>query len=338
MKKFPIELTVFSKAGGPLTKRISLAPDGTVRSDGSACLMAQGHACRAGIANMAELGILIEMLKPYQAIALGQLRPDLPDRVEVTTKAKLNGGAGIIARTGQDLVFHQAEHALVLFDHDRKGMPAAVAATLRQHGGFWPALVTVLPALADVARLVRASTSAGLYHGETGAELPGSEGAHVYIVACDGTDGNRFLRALHDRCWLAGMGWYMLGAAGQLLDRSIVDRMVGGPERLVFEGGPLLEEPVRQHCERRKPVVTSGEALDTGGLSAAQHRRDRAACRDQIEGGVRAGGRARARPARLYGPSDQSAGETHRGVRDRGHAHDRAPARGRTVAGYRIAV
>jgi hypothetical protein len=263
MKKFPIELTVFSKAGGPLTKRISLAPDGSVVSDGSACLMAQGYACRAGIANMAEFGILIEMLKPYQAIALGQLRPELPDQVEVTTKAKLNGGAGVIARTGQDIVFHPAEHALVLFDHDRKGMPATVAATLRQHGGFWPALVSVLPDLADVARLTRASTSAGLYHGETGVELPGSEGAHVYIVACDGTDGNRFLRALHERCWLAGMGWYMLGVAGQLLDRSIVDRMVGGPERLVFEGGPLLDPPVRQHCECRKPVVTSGAALDT---------------------------------------------------------------------------
>jgi hypothetical protein len=263
MKTHPIELTVFSKTGGPLTKRIGLAPDGTVVSDGSACLMAQGHACRVGIANMAEFGILIEMLKPYQAIALGQLRPDLPDQVEVTTKAKLNGGPGIIARTGQDIVFHPAEHALVLFDHDRKGMPAAVAATVRQHGGFWPALVTVLPDLADVARLTRASTSAGLYHGETGAELPGSEGAHVYIVATDGSDANRFLRALHDRCWLAGMGWYMLGAAGQLLDRSIVDRMVGGAERLVFEGGPLLDPPVRQHGECRKPVVTSGEALET---------------------------------------------------------------------------
>jgi hypothetical protein len=39
--------------------------------------------------------------------------------------------------------------------------------------------------------------------------------------------------------------------------------MVGGPERLVFEGGPLLEEPVRQHCECRKPVATAGAALDT---------------------------------------------------------------------------
>jgi hypothetical protein len=50
MKKHPIELTVFSKTGGPLTKRIGLAPDGSVHSDGSACLMAQGYARRAGIA------------------------------------------------------------------------------------------------------------------------------------------------------------------------------------------------------------------------------------------------------------------------------------------------
>ena len=31
-------------------------------------------------------------------------------------------------------------------------MPAAVAAELQRAGGFWPALLTVLPALGDVAR------------------------------------------------------------------------------------------------------------------------------------------------------------------------------------------
>ena len=42
-----IEITTLSKTGGPLTKRISLAPDGTLRSDGSACVMSSGIAQRA---------------------------------------------------------------------------------------------------------------------------------------------------------------------------------------------------------------------------------------------------------------------------------------------------
>ena len=36
----------------------------------------------------------------------------------------------------------------------------------------------------------------------------------------------------------------MLGKAGQLLERSIVDRVVWAPERLVFEGPPILMPPV----------------------------------------------------------------------------------------------
>ena len=42
-----IEITKFSKSGGPLTKRISLKPDGTLHSDGSACVMVAGTARRA---------------------------------------------------------------------------------------------------------------------------------------------------------------------------------------------------------------------------------------------------------------------------------------------------
>ena len=40
----------------------------------------------------------------------------------------------------------------------------------------------------------------------------------------DGGDTERFLKTLHDRCWLAGLGWHLIGKAGQLLDRSIIDR------------------------------------------------------------------------------------------------------------------
>ena len=142
-------------------------------------------------------------------------------------------------------------------------MPPDVAAELKRLGGFWEALLSVLPALSSVARVTRLSTSAGLFRSDTGERLPGSEGRHVYLLVQDGTDVERFLRALHDRCWLAGLGWMMVGAAGQLLERSVIDRMVGGPERLVFEGGPVLEPPLEQDRESRRPVAVDGDALDT---------------------------------------------------------------------------
>ena len=142
-------------------------------------------------------------------------------------------------------------------------MPSSVATLFAKHGDYWTALVSVLPALKGVAHVVRSSTSAGLYREDTGESLSGSNGVHIYVLVKDGADVERFLTTLHQRCWLAGLGWTMVGAAGQLLERSIVDRMVGTPERLVFEGAPILDAPLAQDAMLRRAVVYEGEPLDT---------------------------------------------------------------------------
>ena len=121
----------------------------------------------------------------------------------------------------------------------------------------------MLPVLGGIARVTRRSTSSGLSRSDTGVAVPGSDGVHVYVAEKDGADSERFLKTLHARCWLAGFGWMMVGAAGTPLERSIVDRMVGGPERLVFEGGPILVKPLVQDKVRRRPVAVEGAVLDT---------------------------------------------------------------------------
>ena len=75
-------------------------------------------------------------------------------------------------------------------------MPPAVAARIDELGGFWPALLTVLPELKDVARVMRRSTSAGLSRTDTGEQLPGSGRPAVYVMVQDGADIERFLRTL----------------------------------------------------------------------------------------------------------------------------------------------
>jgi hypothetical protein len=121
----------------------------------------------------------------------------------------------------------------------------------------------VLPGLASAARVERGSTSAGLYRTDTGAKLAGSNGLHLFLGVQDGSDVERFLKTLHARCWLAGLGWLMVGVGGQLLERSIVDRVVGTPERLVFEGAPVLDPPLAQDEASRRPAVSEGGVLDT---------------------------------------------------------------------------
>jgi len=67
--------------------------------------------------------------------------------VQVVTKQKLNGAPNAIARTGADIIYRKGQPALALLDFDTKGMPEDIAAALCQHGGYWLALVAVLPEL-----------------------------------------------------------------------------------------------------------------------------------------------------------------------------------------------
>lgn len=265
---WPIEVVRFAKIGGPLTKKISLdATKGKLLSDASQCLMNRGTAERAILDGIADLGTLIGELNSHEAISLGALRADLPSSVNVTTKRRLVQGQGgaqpLIARTSEYICYQSHRPAYALLDFDAKGMPQEVATRLYELGGYWQALVAIIPELKDTGRVVRASTSAGLFRTDTREAVHGSNGLHTFVTVCDGTDIERLLKTLHARCWLAELGWMIVGASGQLLERSIVDRMVGAPERLVFEGPPILGALLAQDELARRPIVTEGNILDT---------------------------------------------------------------------------
>lgn len=188
--------------------------------------------------------------------------------MQIITKRKLAEVNGtpqpdLISRTTDYIAYRPQQPAFAVLDHDSKGMPPAVRDKLRQAGDFWAALLSVVPELATAARVRRASTSAGLRRSDTGEQVPGSDGVHVFVAVQDGSDIGRFLKALHVRCWLHGLGWLMVGAGGQMLERSIVDRMVGAPERLVFEGAPVLEPPLEQDAASRRPIARDGSNLNT---------------------------------------------------------------------------
>jgi hypothetical protein len=221
------EITLIKKSGRQpvMSKRIFLDELGKVCSDGSQCLMANGTATRATAETAAELAQHIEACGTDQAIALGALKGDLPSPVQITTSARLKDNPGAISRC-REFIDYRPGPAWALIDFDTKGMPANVAASIEAAGGMWNALLTVAPGLERAARVSRASTSSGLYHSDTGAQFSGSGGAHHYVLVKDASDIKRFLGDLHDRCWQHGLGWHQIGRAGQLLDRSLVDRMV----------------------------------------------------------------------------------------------------------------
>jgi hypothetical protein len=267
------EITIFEKdKQGPLTKKIWLE-NGKARSDGSPCSMARGSAQRFCFSDLHQLSSRIVNMRACEALSLGALIESAPNRVAVVTAAKINGADNAITRTLDYLGFREAP-SLALLDFDLKGMPDGIRAKITD---YWQTIIAVAPTLANANRLARASTSAGLYRADNGERLPNCAGQHVYVAVRDGTDIGRFLKDLHARCWLAGFGWIMLGAAGQFLVRSIVDITVGSPERLVFEGPPQLQPPLLQDAEMRRPQVFDGDIIDTllavPPLSADERRR-----------------------------------------------------------------
>ena len=99
------------------------------------------------------------------------------------------------------------------------------------------------------------------------------------------------LKALHKRAWTAGLGWGMVGTAGQFLERSIVDVSVGSPERLVFEGAPVVVAPLVQDTSRRAAIASATTAVldsrkavpDLTAAEEAEYRRLVAAERHRLK-------------------------------------------------------
>ena len=213
----PIELTVFNKTGGLLTKKIELIADKVVERriglhDGARPRQA-GDARPRRRTGGADRTSELEPSHCARFVA----RRTCPTRSTSSPSARSPRGPvkSTVARTGENLVYRPGQAALVLFDYDMKGMPPSVALQLKVTGGFWAAMVAVAPALATAGYLLRLSTSAGLSRTDTGEEFPAVPAACT-STSRSGTaaDAVRFLKTLHARCWLAGFGWMVVGAPG----------------------------------------------------------------------------------------------------------------------------
>jgi hypothetical protein len=252
-----------------LTKSISFGDDGRLKSDGSTCFMARGSGQNVSLEGPQDLADLINRLDSSEALSLGAIetakvgrRPD--DAVNVVTARKLREPrAGVIARTAEYIAFQPGKVGFMLLDVDFKDMPASVAEAIEANGGVLETIFSACPALRSAGRVGRASTSAGISNTKTGQRFAGSGGLHIYIAVSDAADIPRALKILFDRLWLAGYGWINIGAAGQFLERSLIDAAVGSPERLIFEGPPTVMPPLHQDTEARLARATDGKLIDT---------------------------------------------------------------------------
>ena len=101
-----ISVTIFAKSSGSLSKHVAIGPDGRLTSDASQCRMWDGTAKRASANTATEFAEIIGTFTSRQALALGYLREDIPDKVLLVTKAELERHPNAIART-RDFVFYR---------------------------------------------------------------------------------------------------------------------------------------------------------------------------------------------------------------------------------------
>jgi hypothetical protein len=294
-----IEITIVKSDKSALSKKIKLE-DGEIRSDGSQCRMAKGSARRATIGqDLRLLREIISGLQKNEALVLGRLNSDLDDKVPLATKRAITSGrasTGAVARTRENIDYRNGKPGLMLFDFDIKGMPAATKEKVAEAGGLFEAMMIAVPSFVEIGRLSRASTSAGLSSRETGKSFAGSGGEHHYVIIDDAGQIERCLINIHDRLWLAGLGWYTVGRAGQLLERSLIDKSVWAPERLVFEAAPDLAPPLVQDADAREPKVHEGDIFQCSSLQDFDH--SARSNLEHLKSEARAGMQERARKVR----------------------------------------
>ena len=292
-----VELTELRKMTGILSKKITCGDDGKPKSDGSGCRLTIGKARRNRMNGDEPADAMASYLNGMDsgtALALGRMCDAVDVECRVVSKKHLpdyDDQITTITRTLDNFGF-AAGPGWALIDHDAKGMPSTAAAKLAELDGPEGALKFLIPGFDYAARVTRASTSSGLSHAETGEQFPGSGGRHDYVLLEDQRDSPRFLQVLHKRAWLAGLGWHMVGAAGQLLERSIVDVSVGSPERLVFEGAPVVVAPLVQDRSKRRAIASRA----TGPLDSRKAVPDLSAAEEEQYRRLVAAERARLKP------------------------------------------
>lgn len=230
---------------------------------------------------------LLAGLTTAQSLVLGVPCDETATQI-VTRKMMLTQGRpGSIARTTETFQFSTAG-GFLLIDHDGLGDGRCLT---REE--LLELLYEVVPELRGVKIIALPSSSSHICRTDTGEDLTGSRGLHLYIPLLDARDIPRVGLVLTLRLWLARHGYVRVARNGNRLLRCPVDTSVWQPNRIVFAAGAICGAGLEQR--RGDPVLVNPEGADAWDSRATLPHPDAAA--EELVKAAQEHARAQARQA-----------------------------------------
>jgi len=162
-----------------LSKKIRRAPDGALIREGGG-LLVEGQAQVANVSSLADFGLLLEKLRPSQALTYGVPRGGSRKIMSRAALARQPCFDGITTRTRDQFEWPKRSGILML-DHDPGNQ------TLSKDD-----LVGVIrgaaPGLAQAAMLWWPSASSHICNAASGDDLTGLRGQRLYMMVSDAAD------------------------------------------------------------------------------------------------------------------------------------------------------
>ncbi len=189
------------------------------------------------------------------------------NRLDTLTAAMPDEAMPVISRS-KEYIFYPDGPGVMMLDHD-KPRDNSIASSEGLASYTPDELLSILgvihPAITDSASVSSPSTSACIYDAE-GNELRGEgAGSHTYLFVENAKDIPRFLDVIGKRLFLAGYGRIEISRSGTLLQRTLVDLVVGSPERVDYVAGSICTDGLEQRLP--EPTVRNGTLLKTDTLA-----------------------------------------------------------------------
>lgn len=232
----------------PVTKELQQRPDGTIEKKSLAHNLCRGQYQTAEVTPEQFSGGIFDV-QSCQALAYGIVKTGGFGNI-ITKRDQQNGQElpGDVTRSNDFFEYCTSPGVFMGDVDDAKMDVAELQNTIKNQDTD----------IVDAPMVYRPSTGSLIYNKDTEEEIIGVNGYRLYIFVDNASLIPEFGKALHDRLWLNGHGFYAISAAGTLLDRGLFDTSVWQPNRIDFCAGAVCIPPLEQRLP--EPMLMNQDA------------------------------------------------------------------------------